>query len=261
MLGVVLLGVLLPRGDHSKSGQSISTNQMAGNATGPSVGSSGVRSRSHHAHSGPGASAEEIVATKLSQFGRNRRDVMRGMAKRFKVEVRPDVERFFDAVEGGKWEEIEAAFQPMFEQRKAGTRDDLNNVWGPILEAYGVAESTHLWPAQKLLDYGNAILDSLRPGMVYVGGTDNGRWIPELLNETSDGEQHIMVTQNAFADGRYMEYMNTLYGDRMAALTEEDSQKAFKDYLTDAQKRLEHDQQFPDEPKQIRPGEDIRVTD
>jgi len=44
-------------------------------------------------------------------------------------------------------------------------------------------------------------------------------------------------------------------------LTEEDSRQAFKDYLTDAQKRLEHDQQFPDEPKQVRPGEDIRVTD
>src|SRR5437899_5063592 len=47
----------------------------------------------------------------------------------------------------------------------------------------------------------------------------------------------------------------------MATLTEEDTQKAFKDYVTDAQKRLDHDQQFPDEPKQIRPGEDIRVID
>jgi hypothetical protein len=29
--------------------------------------------------------------------------------------------------------------------------------------------------------------------MVYVGGTDNGRWIPELLNDTNDGERHIIV--------------------------------------------------------------------
>jgi hypothetical protein len=47
-------------------------------------------------------------------------------------------------------------------------------------------------PAQKLLDYGNAVLGALRPGMVYVGGTDPGRWIPTLLNETSESERHIV---------------------------------------------------------------------
>src|SRR5260370_31710237 len=73
-LAVVLLGILLPRGDHSKSGPSASTNQIAGNASGPSGGSSEVRRHSRQTHSGPTASAEEIVATKLSQFGRNRHE-------------------------------------------------------------------------------------------------------------------------------------------------------------------------------------------
>ncbi len=35
----------------------------------------------------------------------------------------------------------------------------------------------------------------------------------------------------------------------------DDSQKAFQEYILDAQKRLYHDSQFPNEPKQIRPGE------
>jgi hypothetical protein len=260
-VAVVLLGILLPRGDHGKDGKSASTNQVAANTTGSSGSSSGERLRSYHGHSGSSVSAEEIVATKLSQFGRNRRDVMRGMAKRFKVEVRPDVERFFDAVEGGKWEEIEAAFQPMFEQKKAGNRDDLTNIWGPILESYGVAEATHLWPAQKLLDYGNSILDSLRPGMVYVGGTDPGRFIPTFLNETSDGEHHVILTQNAMADNTYLKYVDFLYGGNFGTLGEDDSQGAFQKYLADAQKRLKHDEDFPDEPKQMRPGEDVRMID
>ena len=55
--------------------------------------------------------------------------------------------------------------------------------------------------------------------------------------------------------------MSVLYGDRLAALTTEDSQHAFQEYIADAQKRFEHDQQFPDEPKQVRPGEAIRNTD
>ena len=38
----------------------------------------------------------------------------------------------------------------------------------------------------------------------------------------------------------------------------EDSQRAFEEYVTDAKRRLDHDQKFPNEPKQIRPGEDVR---
>ena len=105
------------------------------------------------------------------------------------------------------------------------------------------------------------MLGSLRPGMAYVGGTDPGCFIPTMLNETSEGERHIVFTQNALADGSYLDYLNYLYADRFATLTSEDSQRAFQDYMADAQKRLQHDQQFPDEPKQIRPGEDIKVTD
>jgi hypothetical protein len=97
--------------------------------------------------------------------------------------------------------------------------------------------------------------------MVYVGGTDPGRWIPTLLNETSEGERHMVLTQNALADGTYLDYVDFLYGERLHSLSQDDSKSAFQEYLADAQKRLTHDQQFPDEPKQIRPGEDIRNID
>jgi hypothetical protein len=117
------------------------------------------------------------------------------------------------------------------------------------------------WPSQKLLDYGNSILDSLRPGMVYIGGTDPGRFIPTLLNETSDSERHVVLTQNAFADGSYLEYASFLYGDQLGTPTKDDSQRAFQEYLADAQKRFQHDRDFPDEPRQLRPGEDVRMID
>lgn len=215
----------------------------------------------------PTFSAEEIVAGKLVQFTRSRRELAREMARRKGVAVPEDVERFFDALESGNWDEIERQWKIL--AKKSRQYDDstdadspkLDPVWSAVLDAYGVAEQVHEWPAQKLLDYGNAILDSLRPGMVYVGGTDYGRWVPTLLNETSGGDPHIIVTQNALADGRYVEYMNTLYGDRFAALTEDDSQRAFSEYVTDAQRRLEHDLQFPDEPKQLRFGEDVKMVD
>ena len=39
-----------------------------------------------------------------------------------------------------------------------------------------------------------------------------------------------------------------------------DSQRAFQEYINDAQRRLNHDTQFPNEPKQIRPGEMVSFT-
>src|SRR4051812_23730981 len=97
--------------------------------------------------------------------------------------------------------------------------------------------------------------------MVYVGGTDNGRWIPELLNDTSDGEHHIVIAQNALADATYVDYLGLQYDDRLANLSDQESKRAFGQYVADAQKRLEHDQQLPNEPKQLLPGEDVRMVD
>jgi tetratricopeptide (TPR) repeat protein len=137
----------------------------------------------------------------------------------------------------------------------------LQEIWRPIQETWGAAREAQNWPAQRLLDYGNAILDSLRPGMIYAGGTDPGCFIPTMMNETGDGEQHIVLTQNALADGTYLKYLDVLYGDRMTTLTQDDSQRAFQEYIADAQKRLEHDQQFPNEPAQLKPGEDVKSVD
>ena len=43
--------------------------------------------------------------------------------------------------------------------------------------------------------------------------------------------------------------------------TVEESQRSFAEYIQDAQRRLQHDMAFPNEPKQIRPGEDVRIVD
>jgi hypothetical protein len=207
----------------------------------------------------PLLNAAESVANKVSQFARSRRALAEGMGKRDKIEMPDDVKRFFDAVEAGRWEETDSLFKSFSDARSKNTA--LNTFWPAILEAYGVAEAAHSWPAQKLLDYGQAVLGSLRPDMVYVGGTDPGRWIPTLLNETSEGEHHIVLTQNGLADATYLDYLDFQYHDKLSTLNAEDSRHSFDDYLSDARKRAEHDAQFPDEPKQLRPGEEIKITD
>jgi tetratricopeptide (TPR) repeat protein len=219
--------------------------------------------RSHYS-SEVARSAEEIVANKVMRFGRNRREVTHKLAKHFKLEVPGDVERFFDAVESGRWEDIEAAHNALLAQGEGLNQprsSELHQIWRPIQEAWGAAREAHNWPAQRLLEYGNSILDSLRPGMVYVGGTDPGCFIPTMLNETTDGEKHITLTQNALADNTYLDYLGVLYDGQMKPLTSDDSQHAFDAYIQDARKRLQHDQQFPNDPAQVKPGEDIKEID
>ena len=138
--------------------------------------------------------AEEIVAGKVMKFGKNRREVAHAMAKRLNAKVPDEVERFFDAVESGRWEEIDAAHKALLEDDKQLNQPksaELHEFWRPIQESWGAAREAQNWPAQRLLDYGNAILDSLRPGMIYAGGTDPGCFIPTMLNETGDGDKHI----------------------------------------------------------------------
>jgi tetratricopeptide (TPR) repeat protein len=235
-------------------------------ATSPSRPEIRTNARPRIISSAPNPKAEEIVAAKLAQFARSRRELAHALARRRNVTVPDEVERFFAAVESGNWDAIAAAFQTLEGGESSGSPQssrsaEVNALWPAIHDAYGVAEQVHDWPAQQLLDYGNAILDSLRPGMVYVGGTDNGRWIPELLNDTSGGERHIILTQNALADSLYLDYVAVQYGERFQALTPVDSQRAFADYSADAARRFAHDRDFPDEPKQIRPGEMITAGD
>jgi tetratricopeptide (TPR) repeat protein len=41
----------------------------------------------------------------------------------------------------------------------------------------------------------------------------------------------------------------------------DDSARAFQEYIADAQRRLQHDMARPNEPKQIKPGEDVRIVE
>ena len=211
----------------------------------------------------PASTADEIVANKVNQFVRSRREIVHAMARRLNIAVPSDVERFFELAEAGQWDELDTHYRSM-RQRRESEPDygrERNALWPPMLETLGTTEVARRWPAQKLLDYGNAVLDALRPDMIYVGGTDPGRFIPTLLNETSGGERRVVLSQNPLADNTYLDYLSFLYADRFSTLTREDSQRASQNYLADAQRRLEHDQQFPYEPRQVRPGENLRLID
>lgn len=263
VLTLVLI-VLGPRARQTASkppGPEHPSSASPGAGTPPSGESPTVRSRAGSPPFLP-RTAAETVAEKVILFVHGRREIVRGMARRLKVEVPAEVERFFDAVEAGRLDEANTLFKSMSALRdSADGSPTLKALWPAILETQGVADVAHEWPAQQLLDYGNAVLGSLRPDMVYLGGTDDGRFIPTLLNETGEGKGHMILTQNCLSDPAYLDYLSFLYGDRLNNLTSDDVQKARDAYLADAQKRLQHDQQYPDESPQLRPGENVANID
>jgi len=208
------------------------------------------------------ATPQEIVAAKLDQFVRGRRALVLALALEAGIPMPAEVEQFFDLAERGQWAEAEALYAALEVRRERNeVSGDLSRLRPAMLETIGVHEAVRDWPPQSLLDYGSAILEALPPGGAYMGGSDPGRFIPTLLNETTDGDRHVVLTQNALADQTYLDYARFLYGEQLATLTADDSQRAFQDYMADAAQRLAHDQQFPGEPKQVRPGEEIQRTD
>ncbi len=128
-------------------------------------------------------------------------------------------------------------------------------LWCPIHETLGIAECFHEWNDLKLLRrFGQDIIDSIPSNSIYFGGTDPGRFVITAMSQSHrDARPFYTLTQNALADGRYLDYLRYLYGSRIHIPTEADSQAAFNEYLKDAQQRLQSGQ--------VRPGEDVRVVD
>jgi len=258
---VLLLALLLTRATPTKTSSqppaaSLLRDQVSGEARSEKHGLS--RAHSETRRIVPAESAEQIVARRAAQFARSRRDVLLGIAGKLNISVPAEVEQFFAAAEVGDWEQLRALFNKMWAERKVQPHaPELDQLWAPVLATFNALEEAHLWPAKEYLEYGNAILDSLKPGMVYVGGTDPGRGIPELLNETSESEKHVVITQNGLADNTYMDYLRFIYGDRLNLPNQEQVQSAYAGYVADYQKRLAHDEQFPDEAKQVLPGERV----
>src|SRR5258706_13195304 len=72
--------------------------------------------RFEHPDPGPGLTEAQVVPLKVMQFGRNRRELVRAVGRRLQKEVPPEIEKFFEAVESGKWEEIKAQWDSLAKQ-------------------------------------------------------------------------------------------------------------------------------------------------
>ncbi len=231
------------------------------------------------------------ASAQLKQFIAAQEIRARALAKQDGNKLPSEFDAFFKAAETGDWQDATNLFGQM-RKRLDGDSNLRGSWWSATLDAYGVFEVFP--PGDKYaIAFGNNIIQSIPDGSIYFGGTSPGRFaVTALMESHADGSvlvggsftnlngtpaNHIarlnkdgtldkaftspffMLSQNPLADGTYLKYLRSMYAGKIYTPTDEDLQKSFQDYTTDAQRRLSHDQQFPYEPKQIKPGEDVKL--
>ena len=172
-------------------------------------------------------------------------------------ETAPGFAPFFAAAERGDWLAVSNAFQDF--RKHAGQYEHSGKTderlhgprWEAVKEIWGAFYFFGVGDEKYSAAYAHDIIASIPPGSIYFGGTDPGRFLITAMQKSQvDGNPFFTLTQNALADGTYLEYIRGLYGNKIYIPTTEDSQKAFEDFTQDATQRLEK--------HQLKPGEDIR---
>jgi len=181
--------------------------------------------------------------------------------------ISPEFQRFFDAAITGDSQTVTNMYEDFkrrHPQYSKGAKDGDPSLstayWSPVLEICLAYDQVVRCDPKYTALLADGIIGSLPPGSIYFGGTDPGRGIPTAFSRSQiDGDPFFTLTQNALADETYLEYLKQTYGEKIYIPTQTDSQQCFGEYSADAVRRLEHDRQFPTEPKQIRPGENVRM--
>jgi hypothetical protein len=170
--------------------------------------------------------------------------------------VRPDCQPFFAAAAKGDWQTVSNLWSEM-ERHSLGRTEATNGyphgMWLQTgKETYGAIEAFAVGDGKYSKMFGDDIIQSIPNGSIYFGGTDPGRFIVTALQKShADGNPFYTLTQNALADGTYLEYLRSMFGSRIYIPTSADQEKCFRDYVADAQARLKDNK--------LKPGENVEV--
>src|SRR5215510_9960370 len=192
----------------------------------------------------------------FERFIAEKRALAKRLGEKHEVRVPEDVWRFFDAVQKGDWKASSNQFYKIEAGlgRKGGARWMPVEVWPPVHETFGAYEQFHTWDLELLHRFGEGIIKTVPAGSIYFGGTDAGRFVVSALSASHrEGRPFFTLTQNALADGSYLDYLRDIYGEKINLPTPEETQQAFSEFLKGAQERHEK--------KQLREGERVEIKD
>ena len=189
------------------------------------------------------------AGAQLKTFAAAKEQQAQSLAASIDVDLPPEFQSFFSAVRNDDWESISNNY---FEIKRLISANSAyhRNWWQPVVETYGAEEQLRGGDEKYFTLYADDIIQSIPPGSIYFGGTDPGRFIITAMQKSQiNGDPFFTLTQNALADGTYLDYLRSIYGDQIYLPTARDSQKCFDDYYTDVRKRMANGQ--------LEPGEEV----
>ena len=113
----------------------------------------------------------------------------------------------------------------VYEDRLRGTP------WEAVKEVWGAFDNFIIGDEKYSTEFGREIIDSIPAGSIYFGGTDPGRFIVTAMCKSQpQGDPFFVLTQNALADGTYLDYLRSMYGIKIYIPTPTDSSDCFQEY-------------------------------
>ena len=192
------------------------------------------------------AQLKSFAAAKKAQEGKlveaDEKDFAKNYAGSGDKIVRPDCQPFFAAAAAGDWPTVRKQWSELQKRTFGlGIKNDVEATNGgyphgmwlqPVRETFGAIEAFSAGDGQYSKAFGDDIIQSIPPGSIYFGGTDPGRFIVTAMQKSqTHGDPFFTLTQNALADGTYLNYLRSMYGDKIYIPTGEDSAKCFQDYI------------------------------
>ena len=204
----------------------------------------------------------------LAAFADAKEQQERQLARLLHVPLPSEVKDFFKAAHQGDYPVLSNTVARLGTQLFAGYDSFTNGLpawlpfWQPMTEVESGYEPFVRSGNKYPLAFGEGIIQSIPAGSVYFGGTDGGRMlVTALCASHAEGRPFYTLTQNALADDRYVTYLRWMYGQAINLPTTNEVNQVLEEYKADALLRLQHDEQFSNEPRQLAPGEDVREVD
>ena len=212
------------------------------------------------------AQLKSFAADKEAQEGKlvkaDEKDFAKNYASSGDKIVRPDCQPFFAAAATGDWPTVRKQWSELQKRTfglgiknavEATSGGYPNGMWlQPVKETFGAVEAFAVGEGQYSKAFGDDIIQSIPQGSIYFGGTDPGRFIVTALQKShADGNPFYTLTQNALADGTYLEYLRSMFGARIYIPTSADQGKCFQEYEMDVVKRKAENK--------LKPGENVQV--
>lgn len=199
--------------------------------------------------------------TKLRSFAKEKEVQAKSLVKEHLKPISPMVWEFFRAAQAGDWPAVTNLYHKL--ENLSGQREwskvdhsVAGPVWSTVLEVGLTVELYLNFTPRFTALLAHDLNSGLPQGSVIFGGTDPGRCFPTAFCTFHvRGVPYFTLTQNALADASYLSYLRATYGDKLKMLSNEDAGRCFTEYVTDATRRLDHDERNPASPRQIKPGE------